>query len=174
MPADSAAVSPPSAHLRTKAELQWAERWGASEQMGLAISIIRSYRLLMGRLAESLAVFDLSFSAFEILSILSFAREYSLPLGHISSQLMVRAATTSSVVKALETRGLVTTAVNPRDGRSRVAALTPAGLKLINRAAQQLVEDRFGLSHLTRAEVRELAGMLSDRLLVTVPGRDQK
>jgi len=123
---------------------------------------------LLAQINAALAPFDLTFSRFEVLALLSFARKNELPMGKIGSRLQVHPTSVTSLVNRLASDGLVERVDHPTDRRTTLVRLTRSGAALAPRCAAALESIDFGLSGLssdnldratsTIAVLREAAG----------------
>jgi len=147
-----------------EAQRQW-EVHGWPDQaaaMALVTSIMRLQQIFLTRADSTLRAFDLTFARYEVLMLLSFARERALPLGKIGERLQVNAASVTNAVDRLEDRGLVARRSNPEDGRGTLAWLTDPGRRTAEeatRAMNKTVFDDLGVSDST---LRRLFGQLAD------------
>jgi DNA-binding MarR family transcriptional regulator len=66
-------------------------------------------------------------------------------MAKIGVRLMVHPASVTNTVDRLEVQGLVRREPHPTDGRTTLAAITPAGRRVVERATKALGEVRFGL-----------------------------
>jgi DNA-binding MarR family transcriptional regulator len=113
----------------------WTE---AADGMALVTSIVRVQQLFLARIEALLRPHGLTFARFEVLRLLAFSRRGVLPVGKIGERLQVHPASVTNAVQRLEEAGLVERRANPDDGRSVLAALTPAGRSLVERCTQVL------------------------------------
>ena len=79
----------------------------------------------------------------------------------LSAELMTDAPYTTVLLDDLERRGLVQRQVNPTDRRSKLVSITPAGRKIASDAGQITSTPPEVLDALSKAELRDLARMLS-------------
>ena len=108
-----------------------ASGWSdAAEGMAIVTSIMRVQQILLADVEAALKPFGLTFARYEVLMLLRFARRRSLPVGRIGARLQVHPASVTNAVDRLELDGLAKRTQNPRDGRSVLASLTPAGAKV--------------------------------------------
>jgi len=122
-----------------------AAGWGdEAPGMALIVSIMRVHQIVLSRVDASLAPFELTFSRFEVLMLLSLTRSGELPLNRIGERLQVHAASVTNSISRLEDAGLVERVSHPTDGRTTLARITPAGLQLAHAAAVRLNADVFG------------------------------
>ncbi len=119
--------------------------WGATNAMTAATSITRAHQIILGRINDALAPSGLTFSRFEALALLRFARRGALPLGKMGARLQVHPASVTNTVDRLERDGLVRRVAHPTDGRTTLAEITDAGIALVEQAAAALGEIQFGL-----------------------------
>jgi len=65
-----------------EARRNWrANDWGDGRAMVAATSITRAHQIVLAEINAALAPFGLTFSRFEVLALLSFARANELPMG---------------------------------------------------------------------------------------------
>jgi DNA-binding MarR family transcriptional regulator len=123
-----------------EARRQWDLHGWTDSSAGMAAvtTIVRVHQLLMSRIDEVLEPFGLSFARYEILTLLSFTRNGRLPMGKLGQRLQVHPASVTSAVKRLEAGGLVHRLPHPDDTRSTIAALLPAGRRLVGPATDRL------------------------------------
>jgi len=123
-----------------EARRQWiAHGWAeAAPGMAAVTTIVRLNQLLMARIDAVLRPHGLTFSRFEVLRLLAFTRQGGLPMGKLTDRLQVHPASVTNAVDRLETDGLVTRVPNPRDSRSTIAKILPAGHRLLEPATRDL------------------------------------
>lgn len=146
-----------------RAAVLWERTWGersAPQEMAAATSIMRVQQLLLGHFDSLLAQFDLTFARFEALVLLRFSRDGRLPMSIVGERLMVHATSATSLIRRLEEQGYVTREPNPRDGRGRLAAITPDGRAVVEVAMARLVGVDFGVGVLTDEERSQLVHLL--------------
>jgi DNA-binding MarR family transcriptional regulator len=145
-----------------EARRQWIDHgWvDAADGMSVVTTVMRVQQMLMARIDEALAPFDLTFARYEILMLLSFSRSGSLPLGKIGSRLQVHPTSASSAVDRLERQGFVRRSPHPTDGRTTLVELLPAGREVAAHATAVLNDRVFGDVPLTEAETRHLLVLL--------------
>jgi hypothetical protein len=73
-----------------EARRQWDEHWGqdAGPSMVAVASIMRAYQVLLNRLNELLAPWELTFPQYEAWMLLFYSRRGSLPLGKMGTRLI--------------------------------------------------------------------------------------
>lgn len=137
-----------------EARTNWKKHgWGTGRAMVAATSITRAHQLLLAEINGALAPFGLTFSRFEVLALLYFARENSLPMGKIGSRLQVHPTSVTSLVDRLVTDALVERVPHPTDRRTTLVSLTAAGSELAPQCAAALEAIDFGFVGLTAAEL---------------------
>lgn len=141
----------------------WALRWGdqAVDAMAAVTSIMRAQQILLSELDAVLRPYGLTFARYEALVLLTFAREGRLSLSKIGERLMVHPTSVTNTVDRLERAGLVTREPNPRDKRGTLAAITPAGREVVERATADLTTARFGLESLPGSDLDALFEVLT-------------
>src|ERR1700690_2349665 len=98
----------------------------------LCLHVQRAARALARRFDEALRPFGLTNGQFSLL--MSLNRPDPPPMGPVACLLAMDRTTLTAALKPLERRGLVKTAQDPSDGRSRILILTAKGKSLLIRA----------------------------------------
>ena len=144
-----------------EARRQWvAHGWDeAAPGMAAVTTITRVQQILGSRVEEALAPFGLTFARFEILRLLGFSRNGSLPMGKISDRLQVHPASVTSAVKRLEREGLIERVTDDDDNRVVLAVLLAKGRELLEPATASVNEVFVTLGLPTR-QLETLVGML--------------
>ncbi len=147
-----------------EARRQWeAHGWpDQAPAMALVTSIMRLQQVFLTRADATLRSYDLTFARYEVLMLLSFARQGALPLGKIGERLQVNAASVTNAVDRLEARGLVTRRSNPDDGRGTLAWLTAAGRRTALEATEAMNESLFADLGVDTSSARLLFDLLAD------------
>jgi len=130
--------------------------------MAVVTSIMRLQQIFLARADAVLRPFGLTFARYEVLMLLSFARQGSLPLGKIGERLQVNAASVTNAVDRLEAGGLVTRRSNPDDGRGTLACLTEEGRRTAAEATDAMNEHVFTHLGVPASKVRRLFELLAD------------
>lgn len=139
------------------------EGWtSAADGMALVTSIMRVQQLLLARVEGVLRPFELTFARFEVLMLLHFSSHGALPVGKIGQRLQVHPASVTNAVQRLAAAGLVDRATNPDDGRSVIAAITPAGREVVLAAAASLNSEVFTDVGVDDVDHRELFALLAE------------
>ncbi len=130
--------------------------------MAVVTSIMRLQQVFLSRADAALRPFGLSFARYEVLMLLSFAREGGLPLGKIGERLQVNPASVTNAIDRLESDGLVTRRANPEDGRGVLAGLTPAGRRTAADATGAMNAQVFSELGVAPAKIRRLFDLLAE------------
>lgn len=145
-----------------EARRQWvSHELEAPDVMAAVTSVFRVHQLLLGRLNELLAPFQLTFARYELLQLLAFSRRGELPLSVVASRLQVHAASVTNAVARLEQAGLVARAPHPEDGRAVLATITDAGRRQAAEATSVLTTARFGADGLDDVDAQAVATLLT-------------
>src|ERR1700741_59846 len=129
-----------------EATRQWSKHWGpeTTPPMRAVTSIMRAHQILIGRLNEALAPYNLSFPRYEALMLLYYSRTGSLPLGKMGDRLQVHRTSVTNLIDGLEKSGFVTREPHERDRRTTLAAITPEERKTAAAATAVLNAMHFG------------------------------
>jgi DNA-binding MarR family transcriptional regulator len=136
-----------------------ADRGDAAGDETLSEAFWAVARQLRETSQEALAPWDISPSQFRALRVLM--RHGVMRLSELSEHLHIAARSTTEVVDALETRGLVERRPDPHDRRAVLVAVTESGASVLDavRAARGTQAERaFG--RLSEAERTDLARIL--------------
>jgi DNA-binding MarR family transcriptional regulator len=143
----------------------WEEHWPGEpaevyHSMRAVTSVMRAHQILIAELDAMLRPYGITFSRYEALVLLMYARSGSLPLSKIGERLQVHATSVTNVIDRLESAGLVRREPNPRDGRGTLAVLTDEGRAVATKATADLNAARFGLDALDGGELQQLFDVL--------------
>jgi DNA-binding MarR family transcriptional regulator len=132
-----------------------------SASVNLLFDFLYAYDVLEGQLAQRIASFGLSLSAFNVLMILRRYGVKGCPLSEIGELLLVSRANITGVMDSLESAGLVLRSPDANDRRVKIAHITPSGEQLLER----ILPDHYryvrrSLSGLSAPEKTELARLL--------------
>src|SRR6478672_11524237 len=130
--------------------------------MRAVTSIMRAQQVLIGELDGLLKPYGVTFSRYEALVLLSFARDGALPLSKVGERLQVHATSVTNVIDRLEAAGLVRREPNPRDGRGILAVITEDGREVVRAATERMHAARFGMSALDDAGLNQLYAVLRE------------
>ncbi|MCF2588829.1 MarR family winged helix-turn-helix transcriptional regulator [Brevibacterium sp. UCMA 11752] len=124
---------------------QWlAHGWkDSTDGMTTVISVMRVHQLFLAKVDAALKPFALTFSRYEVLTLLSFTKSGTLPMSKISARLQVHATSTTNSVDRLEKAGLVKRRSHPDDRRTTLVDLTETGRELSSRATAALNDEVF-------------------------------
>jgi DNA-binding MarR family transcriptional regulator len=148
-----------------RAGLLWQTHWPDEDaevyaSMRAVTSIMRAHQILIAELDGMLRPLGITFSRYEALVLLAYAREGSLPLSKIGERLQVHATSVTNVIDRLEGAGLVRREPNPRDGRGTLAVITNEGREVAAKATAEFNASRFGMASLSLNEMRQLFTIL--------------
>ena len=145
-----------------EARRQWISRgWhDAADGMAAVTSLMRAQQIMLARVEEVLRPHGLTFARYELLMLLLFSRNGSLPLSRIGDRLQVHPASVTNVVDRLEQQGLVRRAPHPSDRRATLAELTAAGRDLAAAATDDLNRAVFTAPGLSGDDVATLVSVL--------------
>lgn len=145
-----------------EARRHWEARWGpdATPSMVAVTSIMRAQQIVLARLNEVLAEWDLTFPRYEALMLLSFTRAGALPLGKIGERLQVHRTSVTNIVDKLEADGLVRRVPHENDRRATLAAITDEGRATAQRATEALNAAAFGIDALGDDEQEAVTALL--------------
>jgi DNA-binding MarR family transcriptional regulator len=146
-----------------EATRQWtAHGWSdAAPGMAAVTSVMRVHQILLGRVEEVLRPHDLTFARYELLMLLSFTREGSMPLSRIGARLQVHPTSITNAVDRCEAQGLVRRVPHPRDRRTTLAEITPAGRELAAKATESLNREVFTDLGMSRRDVDAVVAVLA-------------
>ena len=144
-----------------EAARQWGKHWDGVPAMHAVTSLMRVQQLVIGRLDAILKPHGLTFARYEALVLLTFSSRGSLPLGKMGERLQVHPTSVTSIVRRLESAGLVVRRAHPDDGRAVLAEITPAGRELVEVATRDLVDADFALGALGDADLERLSTLLT-------------
>ena len=146
-----------------EAHRQWvAHGWpDAADGMAMVTSVVRAQQLLMERIDGVLRPRGLTFARYEVLRLLSFARDAAMPMSRLGSLLQVHPTSVTSAVDRLVAQGYVERVRDDADRRVVRAVLTDAGREAVEEATAALNSEVFSTPGLPGADVRELTDRLT-------------
>lgn len=144
-----------------EAARQWRQRWEGVTAMHAVTSLMRVQQIVIGQLDGILKPHGLTFPRYEALVLLVFSSRGSLPLGKMGERLQVHPTSVTSIVRRLESAGLVVRRPHPEDGRTVLAEITDAGRTLVEQATADLVGSEFALGALSQEELGRLSALLA-------------
>ena len=129
-----------------EAHRQWSKRWpAAADAMAATTSIMRAQQIVLGAVDQALRPFGLTFARYEVLMLLSFAREGELPLGKMGPRLMLHPTSVTNIVDRLEQDRLVARVPHPSDRRTTLAEITEDGRRVVDKATEVVSATDFGI-----------------------------
>ena len=124
------------------------------------LSLLHTAYAAQAGIEAKLGVAGLSLAKLFALKAISDAGE-SLPLGRLAELLSCVKSNVTQLVDRLEADGLVERRPDPRDRRTRLAVLTPAGRKAVKDGTRlQQEAERDLLTKLSRNEAHQLGALL--------------
>ncbi|MCW2798569.1 MAG: MarR family transcriptional regulator [Aeromicrobium sp.] len=127
----------------------WARRIGESTAMKLATSIMRVQQLILAELDAALRPHGITFARYEVLVLISFSSEGTLPLSKIGERLMVHPTSVTNAIDRLESQGLVRRLPDEADRRRTFAELTDDGKDVLAASTKALMAIDFAIDGLT-------------------------
>ena len=132
-----------------------------SNAMVAATSVARAHQVVLGRINAALGEHDLTFSRYEALALLSFARNNSMGMARMGERLQVHPTSVTSTIDRLERDSLVERAPNPDDRRAILVSLTATGHEVLEKATASLEAIRWGMSEVPDAQLQQLTTNLA-------------
>lgn len=133
----------------------------AADGMAVITSITRVHQLLTGRIETVLKPHGITFARFEMLRLLAFAHERTLPMSRARDLLQIHPASVTNIVDRLAADHLVERLAHPDDGRSVLLRLTDAGADVIEAATADLNREVFADTGFEDDEVAQLSRILA-------------
>lgn len=149
--------------LVAEARRNWIDHdLGQVDAMVAATSLARSHQIVLGRINSALGDFSLTFSRYEALALLSFARNGSMAMARMGERLQVHPTSVTSTIDRLERDGLVLRAPDPDDRRATLATLTDHGRRKLADATTALEAIRWGMGEIDDGELANLNNELTN------------
>ncbi|RVW08293.1 MarR family transcriptional regulator [Prescottella agglutinans] len=147
-----------------EAHRQWTQHgWGAvADGMAAVTSVMRAQQIMMARVEETLKPFGLTFSRYELLTLLTFTRSGALPMAKASARLQVHPTSVTNAVDRLEAAGLVRRVPHPTDRRATLVEITEEGRELSLRATEELNAKVFAEPGLAPDRLDSLVRILAE------------
>jgi DNA-binding MarR family transcriptional regulator len=145
--------------IRRAAQI-WRERFGPSDAMAAATSVMRVQQLLLAEFDRICRPYGLTFARYEALVLLTFSRAGALPMAKIGERLMVHPTSVTNTIQRLEKAGFVAREPNPRDGRGTLARVTVRGREVVDKVTGELMDADFGMAALDDDERTALFDIL--------------
>lgn len=145
-----------------EARRQWvAHGWSeAADGMAAVTSIVRAQQIVLQRIDTVLRPLDLTFARYEILTLLSFTKNGSLPMTKMGALLQVHPTSVTSAVDRLEGQGFVERLPHPTDRRAVLASITEAGRARALAATAALNGQVFEQLGITEHQINQLRTVL--------------
>lgn len=145
------------------AHRQWISHgWGEQADTVAAVtSLMRSASIFLQRADAILKAHSLTFARFEVLALLGFSKNGSLPMSQASALLQVHATSLTNSVDRLEAQDLVHRISHPTDGRTRLLELTEKGRQVLSHAQRDLNAKLFTDSGMPEADIKNLIQILA-------------
>ncbi|MFN8099749.1 MAG: MarR family transcriptional regulator [Dermatophilaceae bacterium] len=155
---------PPAQPVDTIAEARrlWVEHgWAdAADGMAAVTSLMRAQAIVLRRVENALRPMGITFARYEVLMLLYFSQQGSLPMSLIGARLQVHQTSVTNAVDRLEAAAYVRRMPHPTDRRATVVLLTDGGRELAEKATEVLNRDVFREPGLGRSGAAELVGRL--------------
>ncbi|HUR51387.1 MAG TPA: MarR family transcriptional regulator [Mycobacteriales bacterium] len=144
------------------ARANWAEHgWEhVADGMAAVTSVMRAQQIYQARVDQVLKPYQLTFARYELLMLLHFSSQGSMPVKKASERLQVHPTSITNAVDRLEAADLVRRTPHPTDGRSSLIEITGEGRRLALKATAALNDEVFARPGLTAGEVRALVSVL--------------
>lgn len=145
-----------------EARRQWVSHgWSeAADGMAAVTSIVRAQQIVLQRIDTVLRPLDLTFARYEILTLLSFTKNGSLPMTKMGALLQVHPTSVTSAVDRLEGQGFVERLPHPTDRRAVLASITEAGRARALAATAALNGQVFEQLGITEHQINQLRTVL--------------
>ncbi|MGB3302777.1 MarR family winged helix-turn-helix transcriptional regulator [Gordonia sp. (in: high G+C Gram-positive bacteria)] len=110
--------------------------WGGdiADGMEAVTSVMRAHQIMLARVEQQLKPFGLTFARYELLRLLAFTRQGSLPISKASDRLQVHVSSATHAIARLVDAGLVERIPHPTDGRTTLVSITTDGRDLVEKA----------------------------------------
>lgn len=141
---------------------QWVNHGWAAAADGMAAitAIMRTQQILLARIEKTLKPFGLTFSRYELLTLLSFTRSGALPMAKASARLQVHPTSVTNAVDRLENAEYVRRLPHPTDGRATLVEITTEGRAIVAKATAALNRSVFESPGFEQGDLESLIGML--------------
>ncbi|MGH9057422.1 MAG: MarR family winged helix-turn-helix transcriptional regulator [Acidimicrobiales bacterium] len=132
----------------------------AAAGMAAVTSVFRAQQIYLARVDSALRPFGLTFARYEVLMLLMFSRDGSLPLSKVGTRLQVHPTSITNAVDRLEQHGLIRRVRHPTDRRTTLAEVLPAGRRLAEKATAAINDEVFSTPGIGIPEVETLIAVL--------------
>lgn len=150
----------------TSDDVEWSrQHWaqlGEENPDGFAgmAALLRTHQVMVAALEQALKPYELTLTAYLLLSTLLMTKGLTRPLGQLSRHLMIHPTTVTLLIDQLEKRDLIRRSPHVSDRRVVLAGLTPGGRRLTKKAGSAIASINYGLGSLGPDEARDLTGIL--------------
>lgn len=149
--------------LVAEARRNWeSNNLGEVDAMVSATSLARAHQIVLGRINQALTPLSLTFSRYEALALLSFARNGSMAMARMGERLQVHPTSVTSTIDRLERDGLVKRSPHPDDRRATLATLTKEGRALHAEATAELEAIRWGMGDIAEPALADMNEQLAN------------
>ena len=135
----------------------WEE---AAAGMAAVTSVMRAQQIYLGMVEEVLRPLGLTFARYELLMLLHFSSQGSMPLGKVSARLQVHPTSVTNAVDRLEAQQLIRRIPHASDRRATLAEILPEGRDLALRATKELNQQVFARVGLSEHDATQLFALL--------------
>lgn len=145
-----------------EAKANWTTAgWGdVADGMVAVTSVMRAHQILLARVENALRPYDLTFSRFELLRLLAFARQGALPITKASDRLQVHVTSVTHAIRRLEEAHLVRRVPHPTDGRTTLVEITDLGRSTVEDATSTLNREVFANVGMDGGQIAGLVGAI--------------
>ncbi|RRQ25499.1 MarR family transcriptional regulator [Rhodococcus sp. Eu-32] len=147
-----------------EAHRQWTKHgWGdVADGMAAVTSLMRAQQIMLARVEEVLKPTGLTFSRYELLTLLTFTKNGALPMAKASARLQVHPTSVTNAVDRLEAAGYVQRTPHPSDRRTTLVEITESGRALAVNATEKLNDQVFGKPGLAKERLTSLVRILAE------------
>jgi DNA-binding MarR family transcriptional regulator len=147
-----------------EAHRQWTKHgWGdVADGMAAVTSLMRAQQIMLARVEEVLKPTGLTFSRYELLTLLTFTKTGAIPMAKASARLQVHPTSVTNAVDRLETAGYVRRTPHPSDRRTTLVEITDSGRELAVDATEKLNAQVFGKPGLAKDRLTSLVRILAE------------
>lgn len=139
---------------------RWIEQGWRDSAAGMAgvVSIMRAEQILLADATTILRPLGLTFARYQVLGMLRWTGP--LTLGKLGDRLWITPATVTSSIDRLEAAALCRRLSHPDDARSTLAEITPKGIRVFDKAVEELNVKLFGSVALSDEELDQLVRLI--------------
>jgi DNA-binding MarR family transcriptional regulator len=143
------------------ARQRWLEKGWNDSAAGMAavVSVMRAEQIFLNEATEILRPLGLTFARYQVLGMLRWTGP--LTLGKLGDRLWITPATVTSSIDRLEAAGLCRRLSHPDDARSTLAEITPKGIRVFDKAVEELNVKLFGSVALSGEELDQLVRLIN-------------